>query len=121
MVSIGVGYHSSCVFHSAHYCLTEVGHGLDAINLETIAVALPGGGFDLHTPTESAAKYVQCPLYFPGLTSAVRMMPPTTPNGMPSLAVIFARLISGGADCGIRPFVVRISDGQKTLPGVKTK
>jgi hypothetical protein len=44
------------IFSSAHYCLTEVGHGLDAINLETIAVALPGGGFDLHTPTPSAAK-----------------------------------------------------------------
>ncbi|KAF7336121.1 Acyl-CoA dehydrogenase NM domain-like protein [Mycena venus] len=89
----------------AHYCLTEVGHGLDVINLETVAVALPGGGFDLHTPTDSAAK----------------MMPPTSPSGIPSLAVVFARLLCEGVDCGIRPFVVRISDGQNTMPGVKTK
>lgn len=38
------------------YCLTEIGHGLDAINMETTATLLESGEFDLHTPTEAAAK-----------------------------------------------------------------
>jgi acyl-CoA oxidase len=45
--------HSDC---SGQYCLTEIGHGLDAVNLETTATALPSGGFELHTPSPSAAK-----------------------------------------------------------------
>jgi hypothetical protein len=40
----------------AQYLLTEVGHGLDAKNLETIATMLPNGEFDLHTPKPSGAK-----------------------------------------------------------------
>lgn len=36
--------------------LSEVGHGLDAPNLETTATLLPDGGFDLHTPNNGAAK-----------------------------------------------------------------
>lgn len=36
--------------------LTEVGHGLDAPNLETTATRLPNGEFDLHTPNERACK-----------------------------------------------------------------
>lgn len=36
--------------------LTELGHGLDAVNLETRATLLPDGSFDLNTPTASAAK-----------------------------------------------------------------
>jgi len=40
----------------AHYCLTEVAHGLDAINIETTATALPSGEFELHTPHPGAAK-----------------------------------------------------------------
>ncbi|KAJ6550950.1 hypothetical protein DFH09DRAFT_823201, partial [Mycena vulgaris] len=40
----------------AHYCLTEVGHGLDAINIETMATALSDGSFELHTPHLGAAK-----------------------------------------------------------------
>jgi hypothetical protein len=39
--------------------LTELGHGLDARNLQTVATLLPDGGFDLHTPTPDAAKYVR--------------------------------------------------------------
>ena len=44
------------VFHSGQYCLTEVGHGLDIIHLETTATLLRDGFFDLHTPVPSAAK-----------------------------------------------------------------
>lgn len=40
----------------AQYMLTEVGHGLDARNLETTATLLPNGDFDLHTPNFNAAK-----------------------------------------------------------------
>ena len=41
---------------SAQFLLTEVGHGLDAKNLETAATLLPDGTFDLHTPNANAAK-----------------------------------------------------------------
>ena len=36
--------------------LTEVGHGLDILNLETEATFDGEGGFILNTPTASAAK-----------------------------------------------------------------
>ena len=36
--------------------LTELGHGLDARNLETTATLLPDGRFELHTPCPNAAK-----------------------------------------------------------------
>jgi acyl-CoA oxidase len=36
--------------------LTEIGHGLDARNLETTATLLPDGDFELHTPSLAAAK-----------------------------------------------------------------
>jgi hypothetical protein len=36
--------------------LTEIGHGLDAKNMETTATLLPDGGFDLHSPNPRAAK-----------------------------------------------------------------
>lgn len=36
--------------------MTEVGHGLDAINLETTATLLPDGSYELHTPNKGAAK-----------------------------------------------------------------
>lgn len=42
--------------YSGQYCLTELGHGLDIVNMETRASLLPDGGFDLHTPTDLAAK-----------------------------------------------------------------
>lgn len=41
---------------SAQFCLTEMGHGLDAIHGETTATLLEDGHFDLHTPHEQAAK-----------------------------------------------------------------
>lgn len=51
---------------SGQYMLTEVDHGLDAINLETTATLLPSGEFELHTPHPGAAKYVDpvlCHIY----------------------------------------------------------
>jgi hypothetical protein len=41
----------------AQFLLTEVGHGLDARNLETTATLKSDGGFELHTPRSRAAKY----------------------------------------------------------------
>ena len=38
--------------------MTELGHGLDAINLETTATLQEDGNFDLFTPNDKAAKYV---------------------------------------------------------------
>ncbi|TFY64942.1 hypothetical protein EVG20_g5770 [Dentipellis fragilis] len=84
------------------FCLTEVGHGLDAINLETTATLLPDATFELHTPHMGAAKY----------------MPPTNPCGIPCIAVVFARLIVAGANHGIRPFLVPLNDGHTMHRGI---
>ncbi|KAJ7609319.1 hypothetical protein DFH06DRAFT_187211 [Mycena polygramma] len=89
----------------AHYCLTEVAHGLDAINIETTATALPGGGFDLHTPNPGASK----------------IMPPTSPCGVPAVGIVFAKLIVKGQDFGIRPFVLPFNDGVNMMPGITAK
>ncbi|KAF4999984.1 hypothetical protein FDECE_11332 [Fusarium decemcellulare] len=84
------------------FMLTEVGHGLDARNIETTATLNQDGSFDLHTPVSHAAK----------------VMPPTTPYaGMARLAVVFAQLIVEGEQRSVRPFVARINtaDGAMVL------
>ncbi|KAJ9218775.1 hypothetical protein DTO027B5_8754 [Paecilomyces variotii] len=91
--------------YSAQFLLTEIGHGLDAANLETRATLLPNGEFDFHTPTANAAKY----------------MPPTSPVGLPRVAVVIARLIVKGEDRGVRPFIVWLNDGHKMCDGVTCK
>ncbi|KAI0066072.1 acyl-CoA dehydrogenase NM domain-like protein [Artomyces pyxidatus] len=90
---------------SGQYCLTELGHGLDVFHLETTATLLPDGNFELNTPTESAAKY----------------MPPTTPCGIPCVAVVFARLVVEGEDRGVKPFLVPLHDGAHMYEGVVSK
>ncbi|KAF8264348.1 acyl-CoA dehydrogenase NM domain-like protein [Lactarius quietus] len=92
---------------SGQYCLTELGHGLDVIHMETTATILPNGSFDLHTPLERAAKY----------------MPPTSPisPGFPCVSIVFARTIVYGEDHGIKPFVFQLHDGQSMTPGVSIK
>jgi acyl-CoA oxidase len=63
------------------FMLTEIGHGLDAPNLETTATLQADGSFDLHTPNKAASKAI----------------PPTTPYcGIPRVAKVFARLIVHG-------------------------
>jgi len=42
--------------HRAGFMLTELGHGLDAKNLETTVTLQPDGSFILHTPRPEAAK-----------------------------------------------------------------
>ncbi|TFK50231.1 acyl-CoA dehydrogenase NM domain-like protein [Heliocybe sulcata] len=90
---------------TGQYCLTEVGHGLDAISLETTATQMPDGRFLLRTPHDRAAKF----------------MPPTAPCGIPCVAIVFARLVVNGEDRGIRPFVVRLHDGTTMNEGVICK
>ncbi|RAH67624.1 acyl-CoA dehydrogenase NM domain-like protein [Aspergillus aculeatinus CBS 121060] len=91
---------------SAQFMLTELGHGLDARNLETTATLLPNGSFELHTPSPAAAK----------------CMPPNSlRSGLPVFAVVIARLIVEGEDRGVRPFVVQMSDGIKMCTGITSK
>ncbi|TDL26559.1 acyl-CoA dehydrogenase NM domain-like protein [Rickenella mellea] len=91
---------------SAQFLLTEVSHGLDAMNLETTATLLPNGEFDLNSPNEGAAKY----------------MPPTGPyGGVPRVAIVFARLIVNNEERGLRPFVVALGDGKQMCKGVTSR
>lgn len=88
------------------FMLTEIGHGLDARNLETTATLQPDGSFDLHSPSEAAAK----------------AMPPTTPEGgIPRVAVVFARLIAHGEDYGVKPFIVWLCDSSQMYRGIKSR
>ncbi|KAL5343588.1 hypothetical protein BJX70DRAFT_115256 [Aspergillus crustosus] len=91
---------------SGQFLLTEVGHGLDARNLETTATLLSTGEFELHSPSSAAAK---C------------MPPTTTRGGLPVVAVVIARLIVDGENRGVRPFLVSLNDGQEMCKGVTAK
>lgn len=48
-------------------------------------------------------------------------MPPTIPAGRPTVAVVWARLIVGSEDRGVRPFVVYLNDGKQMCTGIKSK
>ncbi|KAI0259533.1 acyl-CoA dehydrogenase NM domain-like protein [Gloeopeniophorella convolvens] len=84
------------------FCLTEVDHGLDAVNLETTATMLPDGDFILNTPHDGAAKYM----------SAVG------PSGLPCVALVFARTFMRSEDHGVRPFLIPFHNGTELAPGV---
>lgn len=88
------------------FMLTEIGHGLDARNIETTAtLSEDGKSFDLHTPSSAAAK----------------AMAPSTPlGGIPKIAVVFAQLIVEGKSYGVRTFCVRLTDGKNMCKGVST-
>ena len=88
------------------FMLTEVGHGLDARNIETTATLSPDGTFfDLHTPSAAGAK----------------SMPPATPlGGVPKVAVVFAQIVVDGKRQGVRAFVVHLTDGRSMCEGVTT-
>ncbi|KAJ3543335.1 hypothetical protein NM688_g5865 [Phlebia brevispora] len=86
-----------------HMLLTEVGHGLDIMNLETTATKVEDG-YILNTPHSSAAKF----------------MPPTTPI-CPKMALVFARLIVDGEERGIHPFLVPTSDTRGMCAGITSR
>jgi acyl-CoA oxidase len=48
-------------------------------------------------------------------------MPPTKPSGLPTVAVVWAKLIVGGEDRGVRVFLVPINDGKQMCAGVTCK
>ena len=48
-------------------------------------------------------------------------MPPTIPMGVPTIAVVFARLFVSREDYGIRPFLVPLNDGQQMCEGVTAR
>ncbi|KAF4589851.1 Acyl-CoA dehydrogenase/oxidase [Ophiocordyceps camponoti-floridani] len=88
------------------FMLTEMGHGLDARNIETTATRNPDGSFDLHTPNWEASK----------------VMPPTTPLGrVPCTAIVFAQLLVDGERRGVRPFIVRIHGRRAMARGVTSR
>ncbi|KAI0634238.1 acyl-CoA oxidase [Trametes polyzona] len=88
---------------SAQFMLTELGHGLDAANIETTATLNDDGSFDLHTPNANAAKF----------------MPPTLPfGGVPRVAIVIARLVRRGVFQGLRPFLVSLNDGKQMCKGI---
>ncbi|KAF8199854.1 acyl-CoA dehydrogenase/oxidase [Mycena galopus ATCC 62051] len=91
---------------SAHYMLTEVGHGLDSQNIETTAELLPNGNFEIYTPNTRAAKF----------------MPASIPaGGVPRIAIVMAQLMVNGHRGGIRPFVVPLNDGETMHSGVSCR
>ncbi|KAJ8501517.1 hypothetical protein ONZ45_g12118 [Pleurotus djamor] len=105
MTTLSFTSHSDCYPPSGQFCLTEIGHGLDAMNIETEATLQHDGCFVLHTPCARAAKF----------------MPPTSPSGFPCVAVVMARLIVGGEDYGVQPFLVSLNNGQRMSPGIASK
>ncbi|CAG8100244.1 unnamed protein product [Penicillium salamii] len=91
---------------SGQFMLTEVDHGLDARNLRTTATIMPDGDIDLHTPSPDDAK----------------VMPPATPrSGIPIVAIVMARLVAEGNDCGVRPILVQIGDGNQICKNIISK
>ncbi|CAA7265294.1 unnamed protein product [Cyclocybe aegerita] len=90
---------------SGQYLMTEIGHGTNAIRMGTTATLMPDGSFDLHTPSSYEAKF----------------MPPSAPCGIPVISIVFARLIVGDEDWGIKCFMVNLSDGVQMCPGVECK
>ncbi|CAM04723.1 acyl-coenzyme A oxidase [Saccharopolyspora erythraea NRRL 2338] len=82
---------------------TELGYGNNIAALETEAVYdHETGEFVLNTPNARAQKF----------------MPNTGISDIPKLAVVLARLKVSGADRGVFPFIVRISDRNGLRPGV---
>lgn len=52
----------------------------------------------------------------------LRFMPASLPAGnLPRIAIVMAKLIVGGKDHGIRPFVVPLNDGRTMCSGVTSR
>jgi len=82
--------------------LSELGHGLDILNLETTATQVEDG-YVLNTPCDSATKF----------------MAPTLPlEGIPRWGIVMSKLMTDGEDRGIHPFLVQTSNERGMCPGV---
>ncbi|MFH8485200.1 acyl-CoA dehydrogenase family protein [Streptomyces longisporoflavus] len=85
------------------FLCTEHAHGNDAAALQTVArYDRERDEFDLHTPGESAQKY----------------MPNTSAAGGPKTAVVAARLLVDDRDEGVFLFLTPLSDRRGPLPGI---
>jgi alkylation response protein AidB-like acyl-CoA dehydrogenase len=108
--------------YSAQFLLTEPGHGLDAKHLETTAMLLADGSFDLHTPSCKCAQVSIQFTYIMNSSHPPRFMPPTSPiRGHPRVGLVFAKLIVGGEDRGVRPLIVHINDGTRMSAGITSR
>ncbi|MDN0197918.1 acyl-CoA dehydrogenase [Streptomyces sp. S.PNR 29] len=88
------------------FLCTELDHGNDAANLQTIADYNPHTQqFTLNTPTPGAQKF----------------MPNTSLTGGPKTGLVAARLISDGHDLGVHLFLTPLSDENGLLPGVTVR
>ncbi|MFJ7996879.1 acyl-CoA dehydrogenase [Streptomyces sp. NPDC096310] len=88
------------------FLCTEVAHGNDAVALETTATYdRARDGFVLHTPHAGAQKF----------------MPNTSTTGGAKSGVVAARLLVDGADHGVFLFLAPLTDGSRTLPGVRVR
>jgi acyl-CoA oxidase len=86
------------------FMATELGYGNNVAALRTEAVYDPGSReFILNTPDPGAQKFMS----YSGF------------RDIPKLAVVMARLKSGGRDHGVFPFMVRVSDGNGLCAGVR--
>jgi acyl-CoA oxidase len=48
-------------------------------------------------------------------------MPPTKPAGLPTVGIVWAKLIVDEEDRGIRAFIVPINDGRQMCTGITCK
>ncbi|MFE2938736.1 acyl-CoA dehydrogenase [Streptomyces sp. NPDC059255] len=88
------------------FLCTEVAHGNDAVALETTATYdRARDGFVLHTPHAGAQKF----------------MPNTSTTGGAKSGVVAARLLVDGTDHGVFLFLAPLTDGSRTLPGVRVR
>ncbi len=88
------------------FLCTELGHGNDAVRLETKATHDPAtDGFVLHTPTVSAQKF----------------MPNAGAVGGPKTALVAARLVHNDVDQGVFLFLTPLSDERGPLPGIRVR
>ncbi|KAL8826624.1 MAG: hypothetical protein Q9191_003688 [Dirinaria sp. TL-2023a] len=88
------------------YCQTELGHGTFLRGLETTATFdSETDEFVIHSPTVTSTKYWPSALGFSA-----------------SHAVVMAKLITGGKNYGVHPFMVQLRslEDYKTLPGIET-
>lgn len=85
------------------YMATELGYGNNVAALQTRArYDAEREVFVLNTPDAAAQKYMS----YSGFTH------------LPKVAVVLARLEVGSEDCGVFPFLVRLSDADGLRPGI---